>query len=270
MEARRVWRSKIGWQLTREELTRILADVSKASEMGDWGARALLAHFYFYGLGSLESNHVLDANPDMAVDIQRLAAKEMQPWALYDLGVAYEHGYGGVPYDENVAWAYYLRAAQLGSPEAQMALASAYSKAGRLEDVAKMLKCAYNQGHGPAAYELGLNGRVDDRFKDAIDFYQNGVKYGCARCAAALELLFMRGHWLHAQQEEMDRLRELHVTRDPERERRYNAIYEALKINPDLRLKGLEKILPLPPADLPEWSGIEAAIEPEPEGPPTY
>jgi TPR repeat protein len=125
-EARSLWRSKIGWQLTREELTRILADVSKAADMGDWGARALLAHFYLYGLGSLEKNHVLDADPEKAVEIQRLAARAGQPWGLYDLGVAYEYGYGGVPYDKDLAWAYYLRAAQLGSPEAQMALASAY------------------------------------------------------------------------------------------------------------------------------------------------
>jgi hypothetical protein len=52
IEARKVWRSKIGWQLTREELTRILADARKAADMGDWGARALMAHFYLYGLSS--------------------------------------------------------------------------------------------------------------------------------------------------------------------------------------------------------------------------
>ena len=45
IEARKVWRSKIEWQLSREEATRILTDVKKAADLGDWGARALLAHF---------------------------------------------------------------------------------------------------------------------------------------------------------------------------------------------------------------------------------
>ena len=152
IEARKVWRSKIGWQFTREEATRILTDVKKAADLGDWGARALMAHFYLRGLGVLESNHVLDANPDKSIEIVRMAAKAMQPWGLYDLGVAHEHGYGGAHYDVDLAWAYYLRAAQLGSPEAQMALAQAYSAAGRLNDEETMLQCAYQQGHGAAAY----------------------------------------------------------------------------------------------------------------------
>ena len=42
IEARKVWRSKIAWQFTREEATRILTDVKKAAELGDWGARALM------------------------------------------------------------------------------------------------------------------------------------------------------------------------------------------------------------------------------------
>src|SRR5476649_2167620 len=67
IEARKIWRSKIEWQLTREEATRILTDVRRAADLGDLGARALLAHFYLYGLGVLESNHVLDADPAKGV-----------------------------------------------------------------------------------------------------------------------------------------------------------------------------------------------------------
>jgi uncharacterized protein len=270
MEARKVWRSKIGWQLSRTETTRILVDVSRAAELGDWGARALLAHFYFYGLGSLESNHVLDSNPEKAIEIQRMAAKEMQPWALYDLGVAYEHGYGGLPYDEDIAWAYYLRAAQLGSPEAQMALASAYRKAGRLDDEEQMQKCAYMQGHGPAAYELAMLARVRNRFDDAIHIYQAGVRFGSADSAAALWILFDDGHWANANDEEKEALKQLGVMVDIERSGRYRLISEALKVNPDLKLGRLDSVLPLPPAQLPAWSGIDDAKDPESSGWPTY
>lgn len=270
MEARKIWRSKIGWQLTRDETTKILADVSRSAEMGDWGARALLAHFYLYGLGSLESNHVLDANPEKAIEIQRMAARELQPWALYDLGVAYEHGYGGVPYDEDIAWAYYLKAAQLGSPEAQMALATAYSKAGRLDAEEQMQKCAYTQGHGPAAYELAMLARVRDRFEDAIHIYQAGVKFGDSGSAAALWILFDDGHWANANDVEIEALKLLGVKVDIERSGRYKSILDVLKVNPDLKLGRLDSVLPLPPAQLPAWSGIDDAKDAESSGLPTY
>lgn len=39
IEARKLWRSKIEWELTREEAMRILNDVKKAADLGDWGAR---------------------------------------------------------------------------------------------------------------------------------------------------------------------------------------------------------------------------------------
>jgi uncharacterized protein len=270
IEARKIWRSKIAWQLTREETTRILADVRQAADRGDWGARALMAHFYLYGLGVLESNHVLDAAPDKAVDIARMAAKALQPWGLYDLGVAYEHGYGGAHYDVGLAWAYYLKAAQLGSPDAQMALAQAYGEAGRLGDEEAMLQCAYKQGHGPAAYNLGIKAEVTKRYTDAINLYQDGVKFGSQGCAAALELLFANGHGPHADDEKKEALRLIGIKKDPERQSRYNLIYDALQINPDLKLSRLDRVVPLPPAQLPIWSGVNDAAEPESSGPPSY
>lgn len=270
IEARKVWRSKLEWELTREEAMRILTDVKKAADLGDWGARALLAHFYLEGLGVLESNHVLDANPEKAIEIQRAAAKAGKPWGLYDLGVAYEHGYGGVHYDEDLAWAYYLRAAELGSPEAQMALAEAYRAAGRLVDQETMLRCAYEQGHGAAARMLAIRAKIRGTFKDAIHMYQKGVTFGSSDCAAALLLLFKEGQWSTSTEEEREALRLLGVQADIERYRRYSLIADALTINPDLKLTRLDTVLPLPPAQLPAWSGIEDAVEPESDGPPTY
>ena len=270
IEARKVWRSKIAWQFTQEEATRILTDVKKAAELGDWGARALMAHFYLHGLGVLETNHVLDADPVKSVEIARMAAKEMQPWGLYDLGVAHEHGYGGAHYDVDLAWAYYLRAAQLGSPEAQMALAKAYSEAGRPKDEATMLQCAYQQGHGPAAYSLALDAGVNKRYQESIRMYQEGVKFGSIECARDLEVMFRHGYWGKDSDEEKDLLRTLGIGVDPERKRRYSAIYDALEINPDLKLSRLDLILPLPPAQLPPWSKVEDAVTPESYDKPTY
>lgn len=268
--ARKVWRSKIGWQLTREETSRILTDVRMAADMGDWGARALMAHFYLYGLGVLDSNHVLDADPEKAIEIDFMAAKAGQPWALFDLGVAYEHGYGGLPRDEKLAWAYYLRAARLGSPDAQVALASAYGHANRPEDARAMLKCAYQQGHGAAAYELGIWALSDELYEDAIHIYQEGIKFGSADCASSLWLLFLKGYWSSSSEAEKASLRQLGIRADAGRADHYSDVMHALEINPDLRLGRIDEVLPLPPEPLPEWSGIAAALDPEPEGPPRY
>lgn len=270
MEARKIWRSKIAWQLTHDEATRILTDVRTAADMGDWGARGLLAHFYLYGLGVLDSNHVLDADPEKAMEITRMAAEAMQPWGLYDLGVAYEHGYGGVPYDGDLAWAYYLRAAERGSPEAQMALASAYASERRLTDEQTMLQCAYQQGHGPAAYQLGIIARIKKNYLAAISIYQRGTEFGSKECAASLELLFASGSWPSSSDEEKEGLKPLGILIDSERSNRYNAIYAALEINPDLKLNRIDQVLPLPPAKLPRWSGVSAAVEPESQERPTY
>jgi TPR repeat protein len=270
IEARKVWRSKIGWQFTREEATRILTDVQKAAKLGDWGARALMAHFYLHGLGVLESNHVLDADPDKSVEIVRMAAKAMQPWGLYDLGVAHEHGYGGAHYDVDLAWAYYLKAAQFGSPEAQMALAQAYSAAGRRGDEVVMLQCAYQQGHGPAAYKLAIKAGVNGRYQEGIRICQEGVKFGSPDCAGELKNIFKNGYWDSDTNEEKNILRPLGIRVDAERERRYEAIYDALEINPDLKLSRLDQVHPLPPAKLPPWSGVDSAVEPESNGRPTY
>ncbi|MCL6486084.1 MAG: sel1 repeat family protein [Janthinobacterium lividum] len=270
IEARKVWRSKIEWQLSHDEAMRILTDVKTSADAGDWGARALLAHFYLEGLGPLESNEVLKPDSYKAVEIARMAAKAMQPWGLYDLGVAHEHGYGGAHYDVDLAWAYYLRAAQLGSPEAQMTLAQAYSDAGRLGDEKTMQQCAYQQGHGPAAYELGMTARIHKRFMEAITIYQEGVKFGNSNYAAALWLLFDDGHWTNAKDEEKSVLKLLGVTLDPERSSRYKTVSEVLDVNPDLKLSRLDQVLPLPPAPLPKWSDVDSAVEPESNGRPTY
>jgi hypothetical protein len=64
IKSRKLWRSKIEWQLTRQEALGILLDVQAAANQGDWGARALMAYFYRHGLGPLDTNHVLDLDAD--------------------------------------------------------------------------------------------------------------------------------------------------------------------------------------------------------------
>jgi hypothetical protein len=133
-----------------------------------------------------------------------------------------------------------------------------------------MQQCAYKQGHGLAAYELGIKAELKMRYMEAIRLYQEGVKFGSKESAASLELLFKDGYSLGATDEEKVELKLLGIRADPERKSRYNVIYDALEINPDLRLGRLDEVLPLPPAKLPRWSNVNDAAEPESEGLSTY
>lgn len=270
IKARNFWRSKHEFEFTREELQSVLKDVRLAAEKGDWGARALMAHFHLRGLGHLETNKVLDAEPEKGVQVIRQAVAAGQAWGFYDLGVAHEYGYGGAVMDETIAWAYYLRAAELGSPDAQMALADAYENAKLHQEAHKLRICAYKQGHGPAARKLGLIAKVEERFDEALRYYQDGTRFGNEDSAAALMLLFWPENWHHFPAEQQIKLRELGIKPDAERKARYKAIAKALELNPDLKLTRLDKVLPLPPADLPLWNGVLDAVEPEIESLPSY
>ena len=270
INARNRWRSKIAWQLTRQELLGIFHDVQTAADQGDWGARALMAHFYRSGLGPLESNHILNIDLDKSVEIVRTAVAAGQAWGYYDLGVAHEHGYGGAVHDEKIAWAYYLKAAELGSPEAQMALAGAYLKAQRRDAEHKMVMCAYSQGHGAAAYDLGTSAKIQKDFRLALEYHQAGVKFGDTSSASVVMFFFDSREWNLRDKQDQIALKNSGIMPDAERKSRYKQISQALDINPDLKLSRLDQVLPLPPAELPAWQGIQDAIEPDPNGPPTY
>jgi uncharacterized protein len=244
--------------------------VQAAANQGDWGARALMAYFYRTGLGPLDKNNVLDPDADKLVEILRSAVAAGQAWGYYDLGVAHEYGYGGAAQDEQIAWAYFLKAAELGSPEAQMALASAYLKAERDDAEEAMVECAYKQRHGPAADKLGSYSKLRKNFAAAVEYYQAGVRFGSKRSAVSLSILFDTKEWRLRDKQEQAALKEVGILPDPERERRYDQITDALDLNPDLKLTRLDQVLPLPPAELPAWKGIEDAIEPEPDDPPSY
>lgn len=267
IDARNRWRSKIAWQFTKDELTQILADVRTAADMGDWGAWALLSYFYLHGLGPLPKNKVLDQDEFKSVAIARMAVEAGQAWGYYDVGVAHQYGYGGAYYDLDIAWAYYLKAAELGSPYAQMALAEAYLHAGRMDAEAQMLQCAYQQGHGPAASQLARIARLDRKYLESLRLEQDGLRFGSKESATYLFLIFGGDEGTMFRNE---LLVPLGFGADPERYRRYKEISDALNVNPDLRFGRLDSVLPLPPAELPEWRGIQDAMDPEPAGPPSY
>ncbi|MBK4717064.1 DUF6396 domain-containing protein [Tenebrionibacter intestinalis] len=47
----------------------------------------------------------------------------------------------------------------------------------------------------------------------------------------------------------------LALEKDPERVRRYELIQKELRYHPEARFPDIDKIVPLPPAELPAWDG---------------
>ena len=270
IKARKNWRSKREWQHTMEENRKILQDVSAAADMGDWGAKALMSYYYLNGLGMFDSNYALRPQPAKAVELMRQAAVAGQAWGYYDLGVAFERGYGGLQGNRDKVWRLFLKAAKLGSPEAQMALATAYQEADRLDESDVMRRCAYVQNHGEAAYELGLKSMVFSKHALSIKYLHDGARFGHAGSASALSTIFSSGNILQGKEEDELAMQALGYFKDEDRSMRYWEITKAIKANPDLKFPQLDAVLPLPPGKLGKWHGIEDAIGPEPDGAPSY
>lgn len=271
INARKLWRSKVEWELSHFETSQVLEGVEFSAGRGDWGAKALLAHFYLNGLGPLKSNSVLQIDKNKAVSIAREAVLAGIPWGFYDVGVAHERGYGGANYDQDLAWAYYLKGARVGSPEAQMVLAETYEKVGRREDAEAMAKCAFEQEHGEAAYWLAMRARVHERYAEAIEFAQEGVRFGNYDCASMLYILFSNGYWGGSSDDERkENFKKIGILVDVEREKWYEKLMDALKVNPDLRLRRLNDFMPLPPKEVRQWREIAELEDPVPNAPLSY
>jgi hypothetical protein len=206
--------------------------------------------------------------PEEVISLTEQMMKLNIPAGYYLMGHYMETGYG-VKRDKTSALAYFRKAADLGNPEAQNYLGKLFITE-QVEDSTdpktlkvsfkknpvfnpeigkSMLDCAANQGNGGAAYYLAiwLSIRNED-YTNALHYYQLGVKNGHDLSIIALIAAFNapepnnRGHYLN-------------VKKDPERMKRYTLIEKEMDQNPSARFPDIDKIVPLPPAELPEWDG---------------
>jgi hypothetical protein len=116
-----------------------------------------------------------------------------------------------------------------------------------------MLECGFSQGNGSAAYELGtllsnigIDGKPDQ--EPALHMLHDSVKSGNADCAGHLSGTFGCGEPM------------VNGATDIARAGSYSRLGDALLRNPDLKLRNLNKVLPLPPADLPKWDSIQKTL----------
>ena len=159
----------------------------------------------------------------------------------------------------------------MGSPLAQSYLGLKFNTGVEYGDrwsnipvATKMLECAFSQGDASKTLELAYIykteltpdgkkvGWMTPRAKErALRILHEGVKLGCVDCARDLAVDF-KGSLSLADI--------LVPFPDMERGERYGELNDALSWNRYRRLPNLDKILPLPPAELPPWDGTRESL----------
>lgn len=237
----------------------------QAAERHHWKAMLNLASLYIEGRDPQHGEGDAVALVSQAIELGVPAA--------YDrMGTYYLNG-TGVRGDPDRAYAFFQKAAQMGSGHAMHFLGEKMDAGadglkpgywGNIPIAIKMFECALAQGYGPAAQELEYmydvpraadgteSGRATPETRDRVlRALHEGVKGGCKYCADSLFLEF----------DDPDELENTFVPFiDKARGQRYNMLGNALSFNPDRRFPNLDKILPLPPAPLPPWDGTRDSL----------
>ncbi|ALU87461.1 SEL1 repeat domain-containing protein [Herbaspirillum rubrisubalbicans M1] len=225
----------------------------RAAEKKYWKAMLNLASLYAYGLG-------INQDTEQAVQLVEEVMRMGIPKA-FDLMGSYHMDGIGVEQNPTRAYAFWALAADMGNADSQAYLGekldAAYDDSkgafwSNVDVAKKMLQCAIAQSNGAAALQVGATlsvlsdsrGEIDGR---AITLLHDGVKWGSRLSAVLLFAAFDSG-------ENPAQLR------DRDRAERYQAINNLLRLNPDLRLPNLDKVLPLPPAVLPYWDGEKQTL----------
>lgn len=240
-----LWKDDRNWP-------RIIELYTKAAERKHWKAMNNLATLYQTGVWGLrDPNKVLVAqNSKAAMALTEDAMRMGVPLAYAVMGNYYADGFG-VKQDATSAWAFWQKAADMGSDYAQFTIgrslltnldAPERTRWANTPIGMKMLECSFAQGNGDAALELGVTLRKKDKPR-ALHYLHEGVKFGNAGTAS-----YLRGEF-----QEVGGLAPNGI--DNARADRYEVFSDALEHNPDLRFPNLDKILPLPPAKLPHWNG---------------
>jgi len=256
----------------QRDYVKIAVLYEQAMNLGHWKAQFNLAGLYLTGVGVLQ-------DLEKAIALTEDLMQKGVPAAWDNMGAYYMGGVGPLEQDATVAYAFWQKAADMGSMAAQTYIGAKLMAASDQSPEAwanrrvgmKMLECAYAQGYGRAGYELGLDYTVQshgDKTKkaSALRYFHGAAKLGSERAAN-----FLGSDFGASSLSTINVVTEL----DKFRSERYMVIGNALYRNPDLRFPNLDKVLPLPPAKLPIWDGNEEtlinaakAVVPKPTTPP--
>lgn len=242
---------------------KIVTLTRQSAERHHWKAMLNLATLYLEGRDPKRG--VADAL-QLVEDAIRMGVP-----AAYDrMGTYYMNG-TGVEQNATKAYSLWYKAAQLGNPDALAYLSEKMDRAtdsdsswSNIPIAKKMMECALGQGFGNIASDLFY---LHDAPRDAtgtivgdptpqhkmraMQTLHQGVKLGCANCARRL--------WFEFDHPENLALMFVPYI-DKARAARYFVLIKALGFNPFRRFPNLDKILPLPPAELPPWDGTRESL----------
>lgn len=220
-----------------------------------------IATAYGHDRANIELRHLLDEgqaiSPDPvneSIDLVQNLIKRGIPAGYYDMGWYLEHGYG-VHADRDLAFKYFRKSADLGSPEGQFVVGQMLSDMSKWgADIAKvgndMRRCAADQGHAEAGQRFATYLQDVGMYADAMKYFQLGASAGDATAASSLSDAF-------SAKDHADPVWGLGQAADGERQSRYKIIEKFLSdysyLSPTI--PEIDEIVPLPPAKLPPWDG---------------
>lgn len=202
----------------------------------------------------LEKGQAQSTDPmNEALDLTQDLIKRGIPSGYYSMGWYLEHGFG-VKADAELAFKYYRKSADLGSPDGQYLVGDKLDKSGILGlEIAAigqaMQRCAGDQGHAKSASAYAMSVQLDGNLTEAAKYYRLSASAGSAQAALSLADAFGKNN--------KDKINDLAQAVDPDREARYKSVHKFLSNYDYLNAKvpELEEIAPWPPAKLPAWDG---------------
>lgn len=237
----------------------------QAAERQHWKAMLNLASLYLEG-------HDPNYGASEAVQLVEAAMRLGVPAAYDGMGTYYMNG-TGVTQDATKAYAFWQRAAEMGNPQAMVFLGDKMDATwdspkdnfwANIPVAIEMYECALGQGEGKAAYGLysliayprsptgqRIGGLTQVTRNLAFNVLHQGVKLGCQDCARFLSVEFL---------DPLDMSNMIVPYLDKARAERYAVLESALNIRPNRRFPNLDKVLPLPPADLPPCNGRKRTL----------
>lgn len=200
--------------------------------------------------GQAQSGNPIKESVDLVEDLIRRGI----PGGYYDMANYLMEGYGVVG-DVDLGIRYYRKAADMGSPDAQYLIGDKLTDLNNhtkeeAEIGLQMWRCAAEQGHGEAAEYLGIRKGSHEKYPEALEAFQLGMKAGNASAASWLEYGF--------KVTDTTDIGYLGQTKaDPARVHRYKVIGKMLSDYDyrDPKVPEIDSIVPLPPAKLPPWDG---------------
>jgi len=209
----------------------------------------------------LEKSQAVSEDPvNEIIDLVLDLIKRGIPAGYYDMGWYLEHGYG-VRADQELAFKYYRKSADLGSPQGQYLvgdkLADERTYGTEISTIGwDMIHCAAEQRHSKAANDFAIHLKRSDKRQEALKYFQIAAAEGLAIAPSSMSDAF-------SVKDHEDPTWGLGQAADAEREARYYKISDFLSDYDYLNAKvpEIDQIVPLPPAKLPPWDGTFQWLE---------